>query len=367
MPGTYWTLQRLGMLEKMKAGHFPKKYSVQFYLKTGKASAPFYFFENDPHESSVTWQVLRSEFDQMLFENALEKGANGFQGVTVADALFEGDQAVGVAALFPDGSRQTFHSKVVVDASGQNALISRKLKISDPEPRLKKAAVYSHFEGALRDSGIDEGATLVVHTRNEDSWFWYIPLPDNRVSVGAVGSLDYLIQNRSGEPQQVLEEEIELSDEIKRRISGARQLFPVKVTKEFSYRARKIAGNGWVLVGDAFGFLDPIYSSGVMLAFKSAEMAADAIHDALVRSDFSAERLGRFGNEFVAGMEAVRKLVYAFYTREFSFAQFLKKFPHCRQSVINILVGDVFRKRVDGLFGPLSQMCPLPENKKLEP
>ncbi len=366
MPGTYWTLKRLGVLDKMKASVFPKKYSVQFYSKSGRASAPFYFFENDEHESSKTWQVLRSEFDQMLLDNAEEKGAEARQGVSVLGVLFEGEKAVGVRAKLPDKSIEEFRAKVIVDASGQSALISRKLKMSSVEPGLKKASIYTHFEGGVRDEGVDAGATIIYHTRNQDSWFWYIPLPNDVVSVGVVGSLDYLLQNRKDDLQKIFDAELEMCPALKPRLENARQLFPFKVTKDFSYRANRLAGDGWVLVGDAFGFLDPIYSSGVFLALKSGEMAADAISEAFAKNDFSGRQLGKFGPEYVSGMEAIRKLVYAFYTKKFSFAKFLKRFPDCRDEIVNILIGNVFRDEVNGIFKPMAEMCELPEANELE-
>ncbi|MBI1930109.1 tryptophan 7-halogenase [Candidatus Poribacteria bacterium] len=379
IPASYWIFKRLGVLEKLKASHFPQKYSVQFYSQSGKASAPFYFFENDPHESSVTWQVLRSEFDQMLLENAAEKGVEVRRGVSVHDALFEGDKAVGVRAKSPlsplekggrgdlDGSIVDLPAKIVVDSTGQSAFISRKLKINTMEPSLKKASVYTHFEGGARDKGIDAGATLILHTENKDSWFWYIPLPYNRVSVGVVGSIDYLLQNRRSsegglDHQAIFKEELEKCPAVKWRIENAKQLFPVKVTKDFSYRATQIAGDGWVLVGDAFGFLDPIYSTGVFLALKSGEMAADVINEAFEKDDFSGEQLERFGPKFVEGMEAFRKLVYAFYTQEFSFSKFLRQFPECKQGIIDILSGNVYTDNVRQIFEPMATMCPLPED-----
>ncbi|MCI0415910.1 tryptophan 7-halogenase [bacterium] len=366
MPGTYWTLERIGMLDKMRRSHFPLKYSVQFYRKSGDASAPFYFFQNDPHESSQTWQVLRSEFDQLLIDNAKEKGAEVLMGMNVSQVLFDGEKAVGVQARDRDGNVHRFGATVVLDASGQTAILSRQLKISVPEPKLKKAAVFSHFEGALRDPGIDEGATLVVHTRNEEGWFWYIPLPRNVVSVGVVGSIDYLVTNRKNDLQRIFDEEVELAPEIKRRIEGSKQLFPMKTTKDFSYRSTKIAGHNWILAGDAFGFLDPIYSSGVLLALKSGEFAADVIHEGFEKNDFSPAQLGKYGPFFAQGMEAVRRLVYAFYTRNFSFAEFLKKYPETRQDIIHILSGNVFRVNVDALFPSLGTMADVPEDRALK-
>ena len=366
MPGTWGTFARLGMLDRLRESAFPRKYSVQFYGRSGRASAPFYFFESNDHESAVTWQVLRSEFDRLMLENAREKGAEVEEGVPVREVVFEGQRAAAVVAAMPDGTRKQIRGRVIVDATGQSALIARRLKLKSDEPELKKASIYTHFEGAVRDGGIDEGATLILHTSNQDSWFWYIPLPDDRVSVGVVGSLDYLLRDRGdGGAQRVFDAELALCEPLQERLRPARQVFPVKVTKDFSYRADRISGDGWVLVGDAFGFIDPIYSSGLFFALKSGEMAADAICEGLDRGDLSGRQLGRFGPRFVSGMEAVRKLVYAFYTREFSFAEFLKRYPECKQGIVDILSGDVYKEGVLDLFGPMSEMVDLPADKVL--
>ena len=141
--------------------------------------------------------MLRSEFDRLMLENAREKGAEVEEGVPVREVVFEGQRATGVIAGMPDGTRKQIPGRVVVDATGQSALVARRLKLKSDEPELKKASIYTHFEGGVRDAGIDEGATLILHTRNQDSWFWYIPLPEDRVSVGVVGSLDYLLRDRA--------------------------------------------------------------------------------------------------------------------------------------------------------------------------
>ncbi|HYN22048.1 MAG TPA: NAD(P)/FAD-dependent oxidoreductase, partial [Thermoanaerobaculia bacterium] len=300
MPATYWTLERMGVLPRMRASHFPRKYSVQFFNKRGKASVPFYFSETDPSQSSQTWQVLRSEFDALLLDNAREQGVEIQRGALVKDVLFDGDRAVGVRVEL-HGEEREIRCRVVVDASGQSALISKKLGLRLPDPELRKAAFFTHYQGALRDPGIDEGATLVIRTQEGNSWFWYIPLPDDRVSVGVVGSLDYLVTGRPADPQQVFEEEVDRCPALQPRLVNATQVFPVQATRDFSYRSSRIAGDGWVLVGDAFGFLDPIYSSGVLLALKSGELAADTIDAALADNDLSGARLGAHGPRFAAG------------------------------------------------------------------
>jgi flavin-dependent dehydrogenase len=372
IPATYWTFKRLGMLDKLRASHFPQKFSVQFFSRTGKASAPFYFFETNPHESAVTWQVLRSEFDQMLLDNAIEYGVEVRRGVSVRKVLFEGSKAVGVAAqngrndeAQANNSIETIHGTVIVDSTGQRSLIGRQLNLNTIEPNLKKASLFTHYEGGHRDAGIDEGATLIMHTEDKESWFWSIPLPYNRTSVGVVGELDYLLQNRRDsdgklDAQKIFNEELEKCQPLKLRLEGAKQLFPIQTTKDFSYRASRIAGDNWVLIGDAFGFLDPVYSTGLFLALKSGEMAADAIIEAFQENDFSEKQLGNFGKTFVDGMEAFRKLVYAFYTKDFSFARFLSEYPEHLGGIVDILSGDVYRRDVTHIFPAMSKMCYFP-------
>ncbi len=362
MPDTYWTFKRLGVLDKLKASAFPRKHSVQFFGKSGRGSAPFYFSDNNPHESSVTWQVQRGEFDLMLLDNARDKGAEIHQSARVLEVLFDGERAIGVRAKLADGQSQDFTAPIIVDATGQSALIGRKLKITEPEAQLKKASIYTHYSGGRRDEGKDEGATLILHTDNGDSWFWYIPLPNDIVSVGVVGAIDYLVQGRKEDTQTIFEQELARCAPMQERLQDAEQLMPVKTTKDFSYRASRMTGEGWVLVGDAFCFLDPMYSSGVYLALKSGEMAADAIIDAINREDFSAEQLGGFGPEFLRGTEAVRKMVYAFYSKDFNFSEFLKRYPDCKQGVIDVLSGNLFSEHVEPIFGPMGEMCELPND-----
>ncbi len=128
IPETYWVLKRLNMLEKMQKSHFVKKYSVQFVNAHGKESAPFYFWDNKPHECSQTWQVVRSEFDQMMLDNAREHGVDAHDGVHVVEVLFDGDRATGIA-IKQDGQRKEIRAKVVVDASGQAAMLMNRMKL----------------------------------------------------------------------------------------------------------------------------------------------------------------------------------------------------------------------------------------------
>ena len=258
IPETYWVLKRLNMLPKMQRSHFVKKYSVQFVNANGKLSAPFYFWDNKPHECSQTWQVVRSEFDQMMLENAREHGVDAQEGVHVLDVLFEGDRAVGVRIKDAQGVRREVGASVVVDASGQAALLQNRFKLRLWDPVLNKGAIWTYWQGAYRDSGRDEGATMVLQTADRSGWFWYIPLHNDIVSVGVVAPFNYLFKGRSGH-EKTYEEEVERCPAVKERVSGANRVTGYFVTRDYSYRSTQVAGDGWVLVGDAFGFLDPLY------------------------------------------------------------------------------------------------------------
>ena len=365
MPETYWTFERIGMLDAMKSSDFVRKFSVQFVNASGKESAPFYFDDVNPHESSQTWQVLRSKFDPMMLDNARRCGAEVLQPASVIDIRFEqrdGEpRATGVVIRHADGRIQELRTRVIVDATGTAALLSKKLNIREPDPKLRKAAVFAHYRGAWRDPNPrDEGATMVLHVQDQAGWFWYIPLPDNIVSVGVVADIDYLTKNRK-DPERVLDEEIAKCPFVVPRLEKATRVSPVHVISDYSYSATRCAGNGWVLIGDAFAFLDPIYSSGVFLALKSGELAADAIHHALVLHDTSAARLGAWGDDFYAGMQRIRKLVYAFYTKGFSFGKFNREHPEYKLNLTSLLIGDVFRDEVGAIFSEMQKHCDLPE------
>ena len=372
MPETYWCFKRLGMLPKLKDSNFVRKYSVQFVTASGRESQPFYFDEMNPHECSVTWQVVRSEFDKMMLDNAAEHGAEVWEETNVTDVTFEPSdtddlpRATGVTLQRKGYAPQKLTCKVVVDATGTNAMLARKLGIKEPDPKLRKASLFAHYKGGRRDSGKDEGATLVLSTKAQDGWFWYIPLPDDIVSVGVVGDIDRLITSRTTTPEQTLEEEIQNCIAMIPRLETAERVSPVHVLSDFSYRARRCSGEGWVLVGDAFGFLDPMYSSGVFLALKSGEMAADAINAAFEKNDFSANQLGAWGPELSDGMSSIRKLVYAFYTKDFSFGKFMREHPEMKKNLVDLLIGNVFRDRVDEIFDPMSRWVTIPQSIPLE-
>ena len=355
MPETYWPLRRLGVLDQMKASSHPKKFSVQFVSHTGKESQPFYFHKHDDRECSQTWQVLRSDFDKMLFDNAAKKGATCRDETRVLEVLFEesesgqSQRARGVRLKAAGGESRDIAAQVVVDATGQQSLLANRLGMRREDPNLRKAAIWNYYRGAQRDSGIDGGATIILHSEAKRSWFWYIPLMDDVTSVGVVADRDFLFDD-GGKPEEIFARELARCPAVAGRIEAAEQIDAFRVAREFSYKAEQPSGEGWVLIGDAYGFVDPVYSSGVYFALVTGEMAADSIVAGLRSDNTSAAQLGAWCPEFEKGVQWVRKLVNAFYTDAFSFGKFMQAHPQYQGNLTDILIGRIFTEEAGAIF-----------------
>jgi len=357
LPYCYFPLERLGLIEKLKASHFPKKYSVQFVSTEGRLSVPFYFFQHFEHDASMTWQVLRSEFDQMLLDNAREKSAVVLEETTVRELLRTNGAVTGVQAVSTGGSSVQFHAPVTIDATGRDAFAVGRNGWKVRDPYLNKIAVWTYYKGAVRDPGLDEGATTVAFVP-EKGWFWYIPLPEDMVSVGVVAEKEYLYRD-ARELETIFQREVKNNRWIEDHLAPGAQTGQYFVTGEFSYRSRYCAEDGLVLTGDAFSFLDPVFSSGVFLALRGGEMAADAVDEALAAGDVRAERFADYGARLCEGIEAMRKLVYAFYNPRFSFKEFLMEFPQLRGDLTDCLIGNLYRD-FEPLFGAMAKFADVP-------
>lgn len=358
LPFTFYPLQRLGLIGKMRHSQFVKKYSVQFVSPSGKASQPFYFFTRYGDDVAQTWQVLRSEFDQMLVDNAREKGATILEGVTVTQLLRDGDRVIGVHVRDESGAVANYHAPITLDCSGKESFAAVRNQWRVRDPRLNKVAVWTYYKGARRDEGIDAGATTVAFVP-EKGWFWYIPLHNDVVSVGVVAEGKYLSRDGVKDPGEIFRREIEQNLWIKDHLAPGTQIGPYFVTNEFSFHSKYCACEGLLLVGDALCFLDPVFSSGLMLALKSGVMAGDAVHDALVARDFSPARFAEYGRKLRHGIENMRKLVYAFYDPNFSFRELTDKHPDLAGDVTDCLSGDV-DKDFTKLFKAIEEFAEVP-------
>jgi flavin-dependent dehydrogenase len=224
---------------------------------------------------------------------------------------------------------------------------------------LNKVAVWTYYEGAARDEGIDAGATTVAFVP-EKGWFWYIPLHNDRVSVGVVAEGKYLSRDGVKAPEAIFRRELGENKWIEEHVATGRQVGPYYLTSEYSYHARHCGSEGLLLVGDAFCFLDPVFSSGLMLALKSGVLAADAVHEGLVSGDLAPERFEGYAETLRQGIENMRKLVYAFYDPNFSFRTLTDKYPDLAGEITDCLSGDV-NKDFSRLWSGIRETTELPE------
>ena len=286
----------------------------------------------------------------MLVDNARAKGAQVLEETTVRELIQEDGRTVGVRAESQSGQALEFRAPMTLDCSGRQAIAPTLLNWRVREPKLNKVAVWTYYRGALRDPGVAAGATTVAYVP-EKGWFWYIPQHRDMVSVGVVAEGKYLTRDGVREPRDIFNREIEQNAWIKQHLAPGVQEGQYYLTSEFSWRSRYCAADGLLLAGDAFGFLDPVFSSGVMLALKSGMLAADAIRGAFEAQDFTAERFTEYGRLLREGLENMRKLVYAFYDQGFSFRALATKYPDLVGDVTDCLSGDVNKDFSQALRG----------------
>ncbi len=359
LPFTYYPLKRLGLVERMRQSSFVKKYSAQFVSTSGKASQPFYFFNRYSPDVAQTWQVVRSEFDLMLLDNAREKGATVMEETVVKQFLKDHGRVIGVRAEQKNGTVLEFRAPMTLDCSGREALAAVQHQWRLGDPKLHKVAVWTYYRGAKRDPGIDAGATTVAYVP-EKGWFWYIPQHEDKVSVGVVAEGNYLTRGGVKAPEKIFQREVEQNLWIKEHLACGKQTGPYWITGEYSCHSRYCGTEGLLLAGDAYCFLDPVFSSGVMLALKSGMLASDVIHEAIQAQDFSPTRFTDYARTLREGIENMRKLVYVFYDPEFSFSRVTRQNPELAGDITDCLSGDV-NKDFSRLYGTIAQMVEVPE------
>ena len=361
MPYCYFPLERLGLVEKLQDSGAPKKYCVQFVRQNGSVSEPFYFFQHADHPSSTTWQVWRADFDTMILDKARENGAQVMEE-TKAKALLNDDDGriSGIRVESKDCGSLELRAPLVIDASGRDNFAAIRERWMNRDPKLNKIALWTYFKGAARDPGLDEGATTVAYLP-EKGWFWYIPLSGDIVSVGIVAERDYLFDGSTKDHAEIFAREVKKNAWIEEHLAPGERCDEFRVTGEYSYRNRYSSVDGLVLAGDALGFLDPVFSTGVFLALRSGELVADLAHQALAAGDVSAARFIEYGRSMRHAIETMRNIVYAFYDEGFSFKDLIMKGPEMRGDLTDCLIGNVENKNFTKLFAAMSDLARLPE------
>jgi flavin-dependent dehydrogenase len=335
--------ERLGVAEEMER-RLIKKHGAHFVHETTGQEQIFEFKNALDCPYPYAYEAKRGEHDQLLLENARKAGAEVREAWTVTDVLFEGVQAVGVSARSLDtGEEETIRASFVVDASGRASFLAKKLRLRRPDPKLNKAAAFTHYRGVERLPGIHEG-TITIATF-EGGWFWVIPFKGDVTSVGAVMHQRFW-RERNGTPEEMLEAAIAKCPSVRKRLAGAERLMPVMTEGSFSYKSDRFAGPGWVLCGDAAAFLDPIFSSGVYLSMTCATQIVEAIEQGLATGARSARLFRPYERRMRAGMGIFWKYIFSFYDESFLrlFMSPTEKFQLVN-SITGVLAGNIFPRR----------------------
>ncbi|HXM79895.1 MAG TPA: NAD(P)/FAD-dependent oxidoreductase [Thermoanaerobaculia bacterium] len=336
-------LERLGVLEKVRRAGYQEKYGAFFWNAATGGVRPVVFGTATDDKHPMAYHVKRAEFDELLLRHAQELGAEVREGTPVREVLFENGRAVGVAAVSADGSPFEVRARVVVDATGQDALLSRRLGIRKFDKKLKRAALFAHFESVPRPEGREAGDILLPV--ENDVWYWIIPFSDGTSSVGAV--FDPAEARAAAGASESLEGRFERllqsSARMQELLGPGRRTSKVHGISDYSAKSGRLAGDGWVLVGDAATFLDPVFSTGVFLAMATGERAAAAIERALARKGrVDASDLAAYERSARTLFRRFRRFVYAFYDPVF-FEAFCSEAPFdkIRAAVTTTLAGGV--------------------------
>ena len=332
LPFSMKAFRRMDLLPKFQEAGFLRKYGGEFFSACGEEGVKFYFKDAYRSQTDHSFQVVRSEFDKLLLDHARENGAEVREETSVERVEFtdtgvtlnwrevqrskENGAGTTASKSSPNGfARQgQISARYLIDASGRNSLLGTKFNLKKTYRHLQKLSIFAHYDGMTRAEGID--GTLTTLIRGADRWFWIIPLTPERTSVGVVLDGEIFKSSRKT-PEEFLEESIGEQPNLTRRMTDAHRASPVHVAADFSYRNSRLFGDRWLLAGDAAGFIDPIFSSGVFLAVFSGELAADAFH-AILDDPGKAKKLFRdYERQVNRAMDVYLRFINAWYTREF--------------------------------------------------
>jgi flavin-dependent dehydrogenase len=341
LPQSMPVLEELGLMEEMHRRFLVKRGANFHESGTGRTSR-YDFAEAFDKSVTFAFEVPRDEFDDLLLRRAEALGATVREGWTVSRVRVEGGRAVGVDATDPEGGVHRLDADFVVDATGRDAMQAHAAQTTTRVPHLDKTALFSHYRGVWRDAGPREGDIQIIVF--PAGWFWVIPFRDGRTSVGAVVSSEWMKTRKPGESVNDLHRRaVAESPVAMRMLEGAEQLFPAGAAADFSFRVRDYAGDGLLLVGDAAGFIDPLFSTGAHLAMHGGLKGADAIHAALGDGDVSRARFADWEKAMRRGAELFLGSVQAFYggtLTQYLFAD--KPHPFLKHAITSMLAGDVF-------------------------
>jgi geranylgeranyl reductase family protein len=313
LPCSMPLIEQLGAMPRLKAAGFLPKFAAEFVTADGSLRRRYAFRDGLVPGAPSAYEVDRSVFDQLLLDNAAERGVEVRQGVQVVRFDLNAATGVAVVARAEDGSESTFEAELLIDATGQSSLLAGRLGLREMDRELKNFAVFSHFEGASRYTGEEEGDISVVLVPG--GWWWVIPLRNDRTSVGLVGPSRNLAGQKPDEAY--FNAQVAETPFLRERLAGATRVAPVRSVSDYSYVSRQLAGDRFVLVGDAAAFIDPVFSTGVYLGMVGAFRAAEAVDAALTANAFDRRQFLEYERTCQKSVATYRRFVKGFYTPEF--------------------------------------------------
>ncbi len=346
LPKNLPILQRLGVLNAVQRIGMKKNAAEFNSTETPLNRDTFYFARAIDDRHPFAYQVRRSEFDEILFGNCIDKGVAALQGVSVVDVNLDQHGHKSVRALSDTGEALQFTCRYVIDASGRDTFLANKLKAKEKNSRHQMAAIYGHFQGVRRRGGEDAGNISIYWF--EHGWIWLIPLQDGVMSVGAVCWPAYL-KTRSTALPVFLQQTLQLLPELARRMQSAELLGDVHATGNYSYASSTMLGEGYLLVGDAYAFVDPVFSSGVYLAMQGAADGAELVDKLLLGTEHGGRLIRAYQRKVKRGIAEISWFIYRFNTpvlhrllMSSDDAQQNKWQGKMKAAVISILSGDVY-------------------------
>lgn len=339
LPQSLPVLKRLGVLQEVERIGIIK-YGAEMISHRYGRSQMFYFSKAFDESQPYAFEVKRSEFDAILLKNALTNGATVHEGVKAQRVEFRPGRSSLIHTENREGLPQTWEATYVVDASGRDTFLSNQLGGKRRSRQHSSAAIFGHFEGVWRLPGSDEG-NITAGWLN-DGWCWMIPFKDGTTSVGVVCHPDY-IKSRTVSLDQFLLDTLRQSPPIAKRMERAKPLTPTYAAANFSYRRDTMAGDGYLMIGDAFAFIDPVFSSGVHLALNSGLLGAKVVEAALRKSPDYAAQLQEFERRVRQGIKTFSWFIHRFNQPAFqSLFVSANRPPKMERAVLSLLAGDVF-------------------------
>lgn len=340
LPANLSLFERLGVADEVKAVGM-EKWAAEFVSPYHDRTQVFHFADAWDKSIPHAYQVKRAEFDDILIRNAGRKGVEVHQGCKVNAVDFQPDHTATVRARHDDGRETEWQARFVVDASGRDTFLAHRFQIKQRNPRHNSSAVYGHFAHARRHAGQDEGNITIFWF--DHGWFWFIPMMNDTTSVGMVTWPYHMKTKGTRSLRQFLLDNIATSPELALRLKDANLMTEVEATGNFSYVAERTHGANYLLLGDAYAFIDPVFSSGVWLAMNSGVIGAEAVDTCLANPAAAPAALKRFDALMRRGPKQFSWFIYRITNpimRDFFMGP--KNVFRVKEALLSVLAGDIF-------------------------